>query len=356
MVEVPRKFGSVVWNGQSIRDTLSLIDQANTGAVVFVGDDQRIAGFVTDGDIRRGLIDGAELSDPISTVWTSDPMAVSVLTPITERYRLLKSSKLRHLILLEEDGRFADVQTFNEIEELYEINPKRCPVVVMAGGLGRRLMPLTKDCPKPMLPLRGKPLLEHILGRLVSQGFEDILISVAYLREQIIDYFGDGAGFGVRIRYVVEDSPSGTGGCLRLLPEIEGRNFLLVNGDIITDLDLRSLVSFHDGQKFAATMVVRQVRSRLEYGVVTIDGVNFVRLEEKPEFVHYFNTGIYALNRSVLDVLPNKASFDMPDLFDRLRKMNMACGAYEHRGEWIDVGTGEQLEVARRLLASETQS
>lgn len=349
-------FGAVLWKGQTIKDALVLIDATITGAIIFVGEEHRIAGFVTDGDIRRGLISGAQLSDPVSSVWTAKPLTASARMLVTDRYHLLKSNNLRHLILVDQGGRFSKVQTFNEVEGLYEVNPKRCPVVVMAGGEGRRLMPLTKDCPKPMLPMNGKPLLERILDRLIQQGFEDVFISVNYLRKQIIDYFGDGSQLGINIRYLVEETPSGTGGCLHLLPELDARHLLLLNGDVITDLDLRTLVSFHDSQGFVGTMVVRQVQSRLEYGVVTVDGVNFVRLDEKPEYVSYVNTGMYALNRSALDFLPSKRSFDLPELFEKLRVMNKRCGAYEHRGEWIDVGTSGQLEYARKRLARADES
>lgn len=336
-----------LWTGQSIRETMALIDRSNVGAIVFIDDDRRVAGLVTDGDIRRAIINGAELSDPVSGAWTPSPQSVTRKATVAERFTLMKQLNIRHLVVLDDDGLFADLQTFAEVEEQFEINPQRCPVVLMAGGRGTRLMPLTADCPKPMLRLGDKPLLERTVSQLAAQGFETFYISVNYLSEKIIEYFGDGERFGVRIEYLREDKPTGTGGCLKLLPRLDAEHFIMLNGDLVTDLDFRGLVAFHNAQKFSATMVVREYASKLDYGVVRVDGPRFLRVEEKPTHHYFINSGIYALRASVLDSLPDGHRFDMPDVFNALVSDKKTCGVLEHKGEWIDVGTPRQLEAAR---------
>jgi dTDP-glucose pyrophosphorylase len=347
---------AIIWDGQSIRDTLSLIDSSIIGGVVFVDRDQRVLGFVSDGDVRRALIKGAELTDPISDAWTNKPLTVPYRTSNAVRYRLLKQRNIRHLIVLDSDGRYRELQTFQDVENQHEINPQRCPVVLMAGGRGTRLMPLTADRPKPMLHLDGEPLLQRTLKLLIKQGFEEFYISVNYLKEQVMEHFGDGSELGVDIRYLVEDQPFGTGGCLQFLPKLDNRHFLLLNGDLITNLNFRGLITFHDAQQHAATMVVREVSSTLEYGVVRVDGSRFLRLDEKPTHRYFINTGIYALSASVLNELPGEGRFDMPDLFDKLVEDGRACGVFEHKGQWIDIGTPDQLEVARQAVATMSQS
>lgn len=344
-IETP---AATIWSGQSIRDTLPIVEESHSGSAVFLTTAGHIAGFVTDGDIRRALIRGAELQDPISSCWTASPVVLPVTETIEQRYHLLKSRNLRHLVLLDRDGRFAALQTFQEIENLYEVNPRRCPVVLMAGGRGQRLMPLTRNTPKPMLEVGGAPLLQRTLGRLIEQGFEDFFLSVHYLKEQIIDFFGDGSSMGVRIRYLIEEAPMGTGGCLRLLPELQSRNLVLLNGDLMTDLDLRSLINFHDLNKFAATMVVSEIATQIDYGVVRVDGVRFVRLEEKPKHSYFINTGIYALGKNALVDLPASQAFDLPELFEKLASTGQPCGVYEHQGDWLDIGNVQQFEHAQK--------
>lgn len=336
-----------VWQNQSIRDTLSLIDSSTIGGVVFLDSDGRVLGFVSDGDIRRALIRGAELSDPIREVWSAQPTSVSSRTGIAQRFQLLRERNLRHLILLDKQSRYAGLQTRQEIEDLYEINPGRCPVLLMAGGRGQRLMPLTANTPKPMLEIGGVPLLERMLRELIAQGFETFFISVNYLREKVMSHFGDGTDFNVRITYLEENEPTGTGGCLHLLPELDARHLVVMNGDIVCDLDCRSLVSFHGNQEFAATMVVREQQSHIPYGVVRVDGPRFLGLDEKPRQHYFVNAGIYALSRSALDHMPKRAFFDMPELFASLVAAGRHCGVFEHAGSWIDIGTPDQLEAAR---------
>ena len=345
------KYAATPWQGQTIRDTLVFIDRSTTGAVVFLDVDGRVVGLVTDGDIRRALIRGADLDEPINKVWSATPLTTSANCSVTKRFELLKTRNLRHLILLDSEGRFERMETFQEVEAQFEINPRRCPVILMAGGRGKRLMPLTADRPKPMLDISGRPLLQWTLEKLIDQGFEDFFISVHYRKEQIVDFFGDGSQFDVSIKYLVEDYPNGTGGCLRLLPQIENKFIIVMNGDIITDLDMRSLLSFHDTQNFKATMVVHPILHQIEYGVVRSDGTRFLRLDEKPTEHLLINAGIYALHTSILESLPKKDQFDMPELFTKMAANKHMCGVFECNTQWIDIGTPTQLEAAKRSTA-----
>ena len=343
-----------VWTNQNVRETLALIDRSLIGATLYVDGDGRVLGLVTDGDIRRALIAGASVTDPVSSIWNAAPVALSPRTSVVERYDLLAARGLNHLVLVDVEGKGARLQTFKEVSELYDLNRRRCPVLLMAGGRGQRLMPLTATTPKPMIEIDGRPLLLHTIERLASQGYQELYISVGYLRELIINYFGDGSKFGVSIEYLVENRPHGTGGCLRLLPPLKHPTFIMMNGDVINDLNLRSLVTFHEEERFLATMTIHEAREKSAYGVVRAAGTVFVGLDEKPERRFYINTGIYAVSTAALEHIPELQEFDMPDLFARMTAMNLECGVYEHRGQWLDIGDKDQLAMAHTFLESTT--
>ena len=177
---------------------------------------------------------------------------------------------------------------------------------------GKRLQPLTQDCPKPMLRVRGRPLLEIILDQCIAAGFQYFYISVNYLGSQIKDYFGDGAHWGVRIDYLEEDQPLGTGGALSLLPKKPSESFFLINGDVLTRVDYIKLLKFHEEQKAAATLCVREYSTKIPFGVVRLDDLNVLGLEEKPEVQHYINAGIYLINPTLLNLVSHNKFLDMP--------------------------------------------
>jgi NDP-sugar pyrophosphorylase family protein len=227
----------------------------------------------------------------------------------------------------------------------------RVPVVLMAGGLGRRLRPLTDTCPKPMLRLGGRPLLERIIERFIAQGFREFHISVNYLGHQIEEYFGNGERMGCSISYIRERRQLGTAGALSLLPaELEGP-FVVMNGDLLTEVDFQALVKRHQDTGYAATMCVREHATTVPFGVVEMaEGGRYRAMVEKPTLVHHVNAGIYCLSREALYVVPNDRFYDMPSLFQDLDLQGRTCGVHVVGGLLLDIGTPVEFERAQDMF------
>jgi NDP-sugar pyrophosphorylase family protein len=219
-------------------------------------------------------------------------------------------------------------------------------VVIMAGGLGKRLMPHTEDCPKPMLTVAGKPMLEHIIERAKAEGFSRFVVAVHYLGHMIEDYFGNGHNFGVQVDYLREDKPLGTAGALALLAPRPDQAFLVTNGDVITDIRYGELLDFHNRHAACATMSVRVHEWQHPFGVVRIDGVDIVGFEEKPVARTHINAGVYALSTAALDCLSPNTACDMPSLFEQLQARGARTVAYPMHEPWLDVGRPDDLKLA----------
>jgi NDP-sugar pyrophosphorylase family protein len=220
-------------------------------------------------------------------------------------------------------------------------------VILMAGGLGKRLHPLTQECPKPLLKVGGKPILEIILESFAEQGFKNIFISVNYKAEMIQDYFGKGDRWGVQISYLHERKRLGTAGALSLLPERPIAPIIVMNGDLLTRTSFESLLQFHQVQGSVATMVVRDYEFKVPYGVVRIDKATIKEIEEKPVQRFFVNAGIYTLSPEALDLLPEDTFFDMPTLFEELIAVGQCTTAYPLQEYWLDIGRLEEFERAQ---------
>ena len=215
----------------------------------------------------------------------------------------------------------------------------------MAGGFGKRLMPLTEKCPKPMLPVNGKPILEHLVGKLRAAGIQHVSISTHYLAESIIDHFHDGKDFGVNIEYVGEDQPMGTAGALAKVA-VGDLPLLVVNGDILTSIDFRAMLEFHREHSADMTVAVQQYEVRIPYGVITTNGVDAVRIVEKPTLRNFVNAGIYLVQPSVCKMVPPDRTFDMPDLITSLISAQKRVICFPIHEYWLDIGHMEQYERA----------
>jgi len=225
-------------------------------------------------------------------------------------------------------------------------------VVLMVGGLGKRLHPLTENCPKPMLPVGGRPLLERIIGRFRDQGFRNFFLSINYLGHQIEEHFGTGAAFGVSIAYLREDMKLGTAGALSLLPSSVQGPMIVMNGDVITELDFRKLVDFHKRSGFAATMCTREHRTAIPFGVVEHDVSRFAGITEKPTIVHQINAGVYCVEADCARIVPQGKFYDMPDLFADLHEKGHGCGIYKISDHWVDIGNLQDYERANSMFAN----
>ena len=328
----------------SVRAAIEAIDRSKRQIALVVDADGRLVATVTDGDVRRGILHGVDLDGPVSQVMHVSPTTVTEGAPDAETRRLIRERKLHHVPVLDAGGRLVDLAT---VEDLFGVTPKSTRVVLMAGGLGKRLRPLTETVPKPMLTVGGKPLLEQIIGVFADQGFWRISISVNYKAEMVRDHFGDGSDFGVSIDYIEEEQAMGTAGALSLLAERPDEPFLVMNGDLLVSLQFSELLSYHREKGATGTLVVRDFEQQIPYGVVRSHDGLMSAIEEKPVERYFVNGGIYVLSPDALDHLEPGRPMDMPDLLTRLTGAGRKVGVYPLRDYWRDIGRIDDLEAAR---------
>ncbi|GGD72303.1 nucleotidyltransferase family protein [Microbacterium murale] len=328
----------------SIRAALMQLDRGAV-QVVFVEDaDGRLVGAVSDGDIRRGLLAGTSLDARVDTVMNRHPASVSPTTSQEDVDALKALRGIRVVAVVDGDGRMVDV-----VGELAHIaTPLNTPVVLMAGGRGQRLYPITKDIPKPLVPLGDVPMIDIILGRLHDQGFRRIHVSVNHLGHLIEEHLGDGSSRGLEITYLHEPAPLGTAGALAQLLDAIAEPFVVMNSDLLTMVDLRRMLAFHTEAAASATIGAREYGFEIPYGVIRREGDIVTALAEKPYHSELVSAGIYVLDPRALDLLAPDEYCDMPTLLARLMDDGRKVGAFEIHEEWIDVGRPEDLERARQ--------
>ena len=328
-----------------LRAAIELIDASSLQVALVLDDAGGLLGVLTDGDVRRALLRGDSLDIAVSRVMNPHATTVPAGTSREEMLALMRRHAFHHLPMVDEGGRPVGLAT---LDELIGASRKPNPVVLMAGGLGTRLHPLTQDIPKPLLAVSGKPILETILESFIEQGFYRFHISVNYKAEMIVDHFGDGARWGVEITYLHETMRLGTAGALSLLTEKPSDPLIVMNGDLLTKVDFGSLLDFHREHKTGATMAVREYTHQVPYGVVRFDGTTVSSIEEKPVQSHFVSAGIYALSPQALAHLPRNVYFDMPELFERLIATGEGVSAYPLREYWLDIGRLEEFEQAQQ--------
>ncbi len=326
---------------QSIRDVLQIIDQAAIQIAIITDEEGYLQGTVTDGDIRRGILDGVGLEDPVSTVMTEDPITSSPQEDRQSLVNTMRARRIHQIPLVDDKGRVVGIEV---LDDLLEPEARPNPVVLMAGGLGTRLRPLTKDCPKPLLEVGDKPILETILEGFIAHGFHRFYLSVNYKAGMIEDYFGDGSDWGVDISYVHEEKRLGTAGPLSLLPERPDETMIVMNGDLLTKLNYAHLLDFHREHDVAATMCVREHETQVPYGVIETDDQYMEGIEEKPTERYFVNAGIYVLEPETLDYVPENEFFDMPDLFEQIIEEGGEATVFPVREYWQDVGRREDFQ------------
>lgn len=328
----------------SIREALRAIDRSKRQIALVLDGDGVLQATVTDGDVRRGILNGVDLDGPVAQVMHSTPTTLTQGTPDAEARRLIRERKLQHVPVIDAQGRLVDLAT---VSDLFGVTPNDTRVVLMAGGLGTRLRPLTETVPKPMLTVGGKPLLEQILGVFADQGFWKISISVNYRREIVQDYFGDGSKFGVDIEYIEEDQAMGTAGALSLLNKRPDGPFIVMNGDLLVSLQFADLLAFHRDLGATGTMVVREYEHQIPYGVVRSANNLMSGIEEKPTERYFVNGGIYVLSPEALDHVVPGSPLDMPSLLTQIKEADQKVGVFPLRDYWRDIGQLDDLEAAR---------
>ena len=304
--------------------------------ICFIVDDQgSLIGSITDGDIRRGLIEGYAIESHASKIMNSKPISILSSQSEKEAQTIMASNQIKQLPVIDTDNKLIGVHLMDQILNLA---PKENSILIMAGGFGKRMMPLTENLPKPMLKVAGKPILEHIILNAKAQGFRKFIISLHYLGNLIIDHFGDGSNLDISIQYIHESEPLGTAGAMALIDPLPNLPFIVTNGDIITDVNYANLLHFHESNKSQATMAIKKYELQNPYGVVNIKGLEITSFEEKPIQISYVNAGIYALNPSSLKYLKVNEPCDMPDFFELLKNNNHLITAYPIHETWADVG------------------
>lgn len=323
-----------------IKEVVSNLNEVGIRIVLVVNENQELLGTISDGDVRRGLLKGLFIDSPISSIINRNPL---VVPPGLERRfvrDLMSVNKIQQIPVVSEKNQLVGLHLWDEIVA----PPFRSNLMmIMAGGKGKRLLPYTENCPKPMVHIAGKPMLEHIITRAKLAGFNEFVLAIHHLGEVIESYFGDGSRLGVNIEYLREQNPMGTGGALGLLRSKPKASFIVTNADVITDINYGDLLDFHLYHQATATMAVRDHKWQNPYGVVQTRGAEIVGFEEKPITCSRINAGVYALSPDALNELPSDVFWDMPHLFERLIKKSELTVVYPIHESWIDVGNPDDL-------------
>jgi dTDP-glucose pyrophosphorylase len=329
----------------SIKDVIETIERAVAKVALVVDDNGRLLGTVTDGDVRRGLLRGMQITDVASAIMNSKPRVAHTNDDPAAIVDMMRRNICRQVPILDSDGCVVALRT---LEEALQVPKRPNPVFLMAGGRGQRLRPLTDDTPKPMLRIAGRPILQIIIENLVQQGFQDFYISVNYKRDMVRQHFGDGSAWGAHIRYVEEDeaTPLGTAGALSLMPEKPTHPMIVMNGDILTKVAFGSLLDFHHEHGSIATMCVRDYFVQVPYGVIELDDHRLSEIVEKPVHRFLVNAGIYVLEPSAVDLVPSGAAYDMPSLFERLAREHQAASVFPITEYWLDIGRMDDFNKA----------
>lgn len=333
----------LIRKGVRVRDSIASIDRNQKGIVFVVDEAGRLLGTVTDGDIRRGLLRGVGLDEPVDSIINASPASASKDADRAVLRELMRERGVKQIPLLDEQGCVVEVA----LQDKLEIEPERTtPVLILAGGLGRRLGALTQDTPKPLLPINGRPLLEILVEQMRTQGFRRFFVSVNYRAHKIEEDLADGARFGVEIKYLREDKPLGTAGPIRLLGDKISEPFIVINGDVLTRTQFGYFFQYHLEGRYDLTMGVKQYDMQVSYGVVEFASDRVVSFKEKPVKSFFVNAGLYALNPDVVEHIPKDSYFEMPNLIEILLKQRRAISGFPVHEYWTDIGGHAEYERA----------
>ncbi|WP_313433285.1 nucleotidyltransferase family protein [Stutzerimonas nitrititolerans] len=330
----------------TIREAMRLLDKGAQRIVLVCTPDNMLLGTVTDGDTRRALLRDANMHDPVSSVMNTEPLTVTRSTTREQRLKLMNEHELTAIPIVNEHQQVIELET---LHQAMQPEQHENPVFIMAGGFGTRLQPLTDHCPKPMLRVGEKPMLEHLISQFISHGFHNFYISTHYLPEIIRNHFGDGSAWSASIQYVHEDQPLGTGGALGLLPpDLPDMPLIMMNGDVLTKLSYSQLLRHHENNHFDATVCVREDEHRVPFGVIETENELITNMVEKPTYRYKINTGIYILNPGIVHSVKFGQRIDMPTLLERHMQESKRIGTYISYDYWLDIGQMKDYQKAQR--------
>jgi dTDP-glucose pyrophosphorylase len=334
---------SCLFHGATLSDAIRALNGPAEGMAVVLDGHGKVAGVVTDGDVRRALMKESRLDAPLDPFVRRDFLYVSEKDSREQILDLMQVKKIKHLPVLDTEGRLVGI---HELHTIFGVEELPNSAVIMAGGRGERLRPLTEHLPKPMIKVAGRPILERLILHLVGCGITRIYLSVNYLADVIERHFGNGCRFGCKIDYLREDEHLGTGGALSLLPTLPSEPLLVLNGDLVTEVDFASMLHFHSAHHAAATIGYRPYSHQIPFGCMDLDGETVADIQEKPIIERCVSAGVYVLSPSAVELVPRK-HYAITELFQKLLQRGDKVAAYEITTDWADVGQHKDLSRAR---------
>jgi len=327
----------------TIREALTIINAGKMKIALIIDTDKKLIGLLADGDIRRALLSDLILEDSIESIIFKNPITCNIKDTKEKILEIAFKYKIYQIPIVDDFGKLVGIE---EVDELLKPKIKENKIVLMVGGLGKRLRPLTENIPKPMLNVGNKPILETIILNFKKYGFTNIILCVSYKSEIIKEYFEDGSNFGVNIEYIHEEKRMGTAGALSLISEKLKEPFFVMNGDLLTNINFEHMLEYHILNKSESTMGVREYDFQVPYGVVNTDGCNILSIDEKPIHKFFVSAGIYILNPNIIDLIPPHTFFDMPTLFEKIISKKFKSISFPIHEYWLDIGQIEEFKKA----------
>lgn len=328
-----------------IVDAVKIIDSTGAKIALVVDEKSVLVGTVTDYDVRQAVLKGHCLEQPVTTVMNASPKFARCIQADSEVFLKMKNTNVRQMPLVDENHKVTGLRLLGEFD--CREGRKTNPVLIMAGGLGSRLRPLTDNCPKSLLKIGSKPILEIILENFIKAGFTNFYFSVNYKAEMIKTYFGEGGRYGVHIHYLQEEKMLGTAGALGLLPKGITEPLIVMNGDLLTKVNFHQLLDFHNNHQAKSTMCVREYKYQIPYGVIKFENWEIKEVQEKPSYSSFVNAGIYVINPEIFYRVKCDQFFDMTELFKCNIKNKEKTLVFPIREYWLDVGRLEDFERAQ---------
>ncbi len=327
----------------TIEESLRVIEHGAVKIALIVDDQRRLLGTLSDGDIRRGLLTNKKLSNSILDIYFRNPITSNCNSSKQELFSLCHKHTIDQIPVVDEENRVVDLYVLNDL--ILPLNHKN-KVVLMVGGLGKRLRPLTENTPKPMLHVGGRPILQTIVEGFVNSGFTNITMCLGYKSEKIQDFFKNGDKFGAEIDYIVEDKRMGTAGALTLLNQDLDKPFFVMNGDLLTNINYANMLDFHEAQNSKATMCIREYDFEVPFGVVNTDNEKIISIEEKPIHSFCVNAGIYLLEPECINLIPDNEFYDMTSLFEKIISTGRNTISFPLQEYWLDIGKASEYDQA----------
>ena len=336
----------IVYGEGNIKKVINAIEKGGLRIAIVLDKGNQLQGTISDGDIRRGLLKGLTLSSSYFQVLRRNCFTANLQRGRADILKMMRDNAISQIPIITRDNEFIGLEISEELLPAKSQFIKPNYALLMAGGRGSRLRPITDDCPKPLLPINNKPILEIILEQCINSGIRNFYISVNYLAEKIINYFGDGSNWNVNIEYLKEDLPLGTAGALKLLPKVLNDSLILINGDVLTKTKFQNVLEYHLINDAEITICAREQILNSPYGVIEVEGINFTSMVEKPSFRQLVNAGIYVLSPAVIELVREERYLDMPELINLCKGKAKKIIVYPVHEYWLDIGKPESLDKA----------